>query len=65
MPYQARLECARRTTQWHYLLILPSLNRVEVVDTTSIPLAFDLRAARHCQMVKQVRQGVFRSMARD
>jgi hypothetical protein len=29
MPYQARLECARRTTQWDYLLILPSLNRVQ------------------------------------
>ena len=52
--HQAHLECARRTIQWHYLLILPSLNRVEVVDTATIPLAFGLRAARHCQIVKQV-----------
>jgi hypothetical protein len=36
----------------------------DVVRTAPIPLAFDLRTARHCQMVKQVRQGIFRTMAR-
>ena len=39
---------------WHRLLIPPSLYRVEIVDSTAIPLAFDLRAVRRRQMIEQV-----------
>jgi hypothetical protein len=32
---------------------------VSIVDAAPIPLAFDLRATRHRQMIEQVRQRVF------
>ena len=32
---------------------------VDIVDSAPIPLAFDLRATRHRQMIEQVRQRVF------
>jgi hypothetical protein len=32
---------------------------IDIVDAAPIPLAFDLRATRHRQMIEQVRQRVF------
>ena len=34
-------------------------NWIDIVDAAPIPLAFDLRATRHRQMIEQVRQRVF------
>jgi hypothetical protein len=52
-----RLNVARPTGYRH--------SWVDKVDAAPIPLAFDLRATRHRQMIEQVRQRVFRTIIAD
>ena len=44
---------------------VPAFDWVDIVHAAPIPLAFDLRATRRCQMIEQVRQWVFRPIAGD
>jgi Histidine kinase-, DNA gyrase B-, and HSP90-like ATPase len=50
----ARLPATVRAFDW-----------VDIVYAAPIPLAFDLRATRRCQMIEQVRQWVFRPIVGD
>jgi hypothetical protein len=48
-----------------YLLPFAPFDWVDIVHAAPIPLAFDLRATRRCQMIEQVRQWVFRPIVGD
>ena len=48
-----------------YRLPFEPFNWVDIVHAAPIPLAFDLRATRRCQMIEQVRQWVFRPIVGD
>jgi hypothetical protein len=44
------------STRSYGLLAFAPFDWIDIVDAATIPLAFDLRATRHRQMIEQVRQ---------